>query len=142
MEETPIRFISTHLEVSAFHDIQINQAEQLALIVPQTALPTLLVGDINSTAIRSVPTTYATILDGGYTDTWMALTGEPGPTCCQSDDLMNETSTLSGRIDMIFHKGDFIPISSSVIGNQPEDRTPSGLWPSDHAGVVATLSLP
>jgi hypothetical protein len=23
-----------------------------------------------------------------------------------------------------------------------QDRTPSGLWPSDHAGVVAVLDLP
>jgi endonuclease/exonuclease/phosphatase family metal-dependent hydrolase len=142
IEQNAIRFISTHLEVRAYHDIQINQAEELAQRLPPTSLPTILVGDINSTAIRSVPTTYATIVDGGYTDTWMELTGEPGPTCCQSDDLMNEYSTLSGRIDKIFHKGDFTPLSASVVGNQIEDRTPSGVWPSDHAGVVATLSLP
>ena len=30
----------------------------------------------------------------------------------------------------------------SLIGNQPADRTASGLWPSDHAGVAATLRLP
>jgi hypothetical protein len=26
-----------------------------------------------------------------------------------------------------------------LVGNDPDDRTPSGLWPSDHAGVVARL---
>ena len=26
-----------------------------------------------------------------------------------------------------------------VVGDELEDRTPSGLWPSDHAGVVARL---
>jgi hypothetical protein len=26
-----------------------------------------------------------------------------------------------------------------VIGEEDADRTPSGFWPSDHAGVVATL---
>jgi hypothetical protein len=25
-------------------------------------------------------------------------------------------------------------------GNKPSDRTPSGLWPSDHAGIVAKLA--
>ena len=82
------------------------------------------------------------IVDGGYTDNWMDLTDEPSATCCQSDDLVNRSSTLSGRIDMIFHRGDLTPLSASVVGNQIEDRTASGLWPSDHAGVVATLSLP
>jgi hypothetical protein len=28
-----------------------------------------------------------------------------------------------------------------VVGADPADRTPSGLWPSDHAGVVAELRL-
>ena len=27
------------------------------------------------------------------------------------------------------------------VGYEQEDRTPSGLWPSDHAGVVARLTL-
>jgi hypothetical protein len=27
------------------------------------------------------------------------------------------------------------------VGDQPGDRTPSGLWPSDHAGVIATLKI-
>jgi hypothetical protein len=30
----------------------------------------------------------------------------------------------------------------NLIGDTPADFTPSGLWPSDHAGVVATLTLP
>jgi hypothetical protein len=28
-----------------------------------------------------------------------------------------------------------------IIGNSPEDRTPSGLWPSDHAGLLSKLKL-
>ncbi|MFS4096321.1 hypothetical protein [Streptomyces sp. AF1A] len=30
---------------------------------------------------------------------------------------------------------------AKVIGDRPGDRTPSGLWPSDHAGVAASLRL-
>lgn len=142
IEGSALRFISTHLEVSAYHDIQINQAEELTGGLPPSESPTILVGDINSRPIRSVPTTYSTILDAGYMDTWMAVSDDPGPTCCQADDLMNETSTLTGRIDMVFHRGEFIPLSASIVGNLPEDRTPTGLWPSDHAGMVATLTLP
>jgi hypothetical protein len=32
--------------------------------------------------------------------------------------------------------------SARVVGDQPGDRTPGGLWPSDHAGLVATLRIP
>jgi hypothetical protein len=28
-----------------------------------------------------------------------------------------------------------------VTGNDPNERTPSGLWPSDHGGVVSTLQV-
>jgi endonuclease/exonuclease/phosphatase family metal-dependent hydrolase len=142
VEDRPLRFVSTHLEVSAFHDIQINQSEELVRVVPQTTSETILVGDINSRPIRTTPTTYSTILDAGYVDTWMELTTDPGATCCQSDDLMNAADASTGRIDMIFSRGDLTPVSSHVVGNQIEDKTSSGLWPSDHSGVVATLALP
>jgi hypothetical protein len=29
-----------------------------------------------------------------------------------------------------------------VVGDELADRTPSGLWPSDHAGIVAYLWIP
>jgi hypothetical protein len=32
-------------------------------------------------------------------------------------------------------------VAAEVLGEELEDRTPAGLWPSDHAGVVATLHL-
>jgi hypothetical protein len=32
-------------------------------------------------------------------------------------------------------------VGAEGIGEDLEDRTPTGLWPSDHAGVVATLHL-
>jgi len=33
-------------------------------------------------------------------------------------------------------------MSADVLGDEPGDRTASGLWPSDHAGLVTTLQLP
>jgi hypothetical protein len=29
-----------------------------------------------------------------------------------------------------------------LVGNAPRDKTPSGLWPSDHAGLAVTLRIP
>jgi hypothetical protein len=32
-----------------------------------------------------------------------------------------------------------LPRSATLLGGRPEDRTPSGLWPSDHVGVAAVV---
>src|SRR5262249_32533529 len=60
----------------------------------------------------------------------------------QAEDLLNVTSTMSRRIDLVQFRGPFTVTDAQVVGASPADRLPLGLWPSDHAGVVATLSLP
>jgi endonuclease/exonuclease/phosphatase family metal-dependent hydrolase len=135
-----LRLVSTHLEVSRFQDIQNDQATELVRNTTPAGA-TVLLGDFN-TLPATASQTYSAILDAGYQDSWMALSGAPGNTCCHDDNLMNDTVSLSGRIDMIFHQGDLTPISATVIGDEIEDRTPAGLWPSDHAGVVTTFSSP
>jgi hypothetical protein len=32
-----------------------------------------------------------------------------------------------------------VALDAELVGEEPADRTPSGLWPSDHAGVVVTF---
>ena len=46
-----------------------------------------------------------------------------------------------GSLDLILFRGPFKVDDVDVVGEDPDDRTESGLWPSDHAGVVATLEL-
>jgi hypothetical protein len=61
-------------------------------------------------------------------------------TCCQAENLLNLDSILSERIDVIFmHGAPGGTVKVNVTGNDESDRTPSGLWPSDHAGVVTRL---
>jgi len=49
---------------------------------------------------------------------------------------------------MVRNDFDFLPRSVvgpswvEVVGDEQADRTASGLWPSDHASVVATFRLP
>ena len=75
-----------------------------------------------------------------YTDIWTLRPGKPpGFTCCEAADLSNGESMLYERIDVIFS---LIPperVKANVLNNNPEDKTPSGLWPSDHATVVGRL---
>jgi endonuclease/exonuclease/phosphatase family metal-dependent hydrolase len=53
-------------------------------------------------------------------------------------------SALSERIDYILFRGDFDVRHASLLGATPGQRTakPDRVWPSDHAGVSATLELP
>ena len=76
---------------------------------------------------------------GGFADGWP---GADGLTCCHAVDLHNPNPTLTKRIDLVLTRGALETVSAEVLGDAAADRTPSGLWPSDHAGVVATLRLP
>ncbi len=62
-----------------------------------------------------------------------------GSTCCQSPTLDNPVSSLSKRFDYIFERDFHAIYSAALVGDQRfEDVRP--LWPSDHAGVVATIA--
>ena len=45
------------------------------------------------------------------------------------------------RVDHVFSKGKVRVLRGEVIGGDPDNRSPSGLWPSDHGGAVMTLRL-
>ena len=57
-------------------------------------------------------------------------------------NLLNPISQLSERIDLVLFRGGFHVEDIRLVGEKPSDRIPPGLWPSDHAGVVATLRIP
>ena len=131
------RFVTTHLE--AFSPLVRNpQAAQLLAGPAATDLPVVLVGDINSGPGGDLGA-YGIVLGGGFTDAW---TGSPGLTCCHAVDLHNPNPTLTKRIDLVLTRGGFETVSADVVGEEPADWTATGLWPSDHAGVVTTLRLP
>ncbi len=45
-------------------------------------------------------------------------------------------------VDVVFSSQTPLDVKANVLGNEPSDKTtPSRLWPSNHAGVVATLEL-
>jgi endonuclease/exonuclease/phosphatase family metal-dependent hydrolase len=141
------RFIDTHLDTEIAPAVQLAQAEELVGKADQSHLPAVYVGDFNTSANDPTdPTflTYETLLNAGLTDAWTtANPDDPGNTCCQAPELMNVLSQLDHRGDLIMTAGNFSTINASLVGNEPTDRIPLSLgyaiWPSDHAGVVATL---
>lgn len=129
--------VNTHLEASA-EENRVAQTHELVETLSDVVLPVILLGDFNTRAPEG--TGYNVLLSAGYVDTWQMDSETSGNTCCQDDDILNEISDLTVRIDQIFVRNlDFTSVLTNTVGDKPDDRLPSGLWPSDHAGVVAQL---
>jgi len=150
---TRVRFFNTHLETPPPADgaVQVAQASELIELIGGSDRPTFLVGDVNSRADGQGTASYGMILDAGFVDAWsQARPREAGFSCCHDEDLRNAEPALDERIDIIFYRDALTTATGRIaggvhvdeVGEEPGDRTPSGLWPSDHAGVVATLTLP
>jgi endonuclease/exonuclease/phosphatase family metal-dependent hydrolase len=156
------RVANTHLEVRAPDPtnpvsalIQAAQAAELIVILTAApnvlGAPILVVGDINSSpedpiveaGLFTIVPPYTQFVAGGYTDAWTLRPGNPpGFTCCQLGDLSNPESILGERIDVVFSDAVPVRVRANVVGNDESDKTtPSGLWASDHAGVVARLEF-
>jgi len=139
------RFVNTHLEPADFTDqIQAMQVAELLVILSGETLPVILVGDLNSRADGSGTPTYQTLLDAGFQDAWIVSGGEQtgGLTCCHALDLRNPTANFDERIDYILLRdAQVIEAEAWVVGDDPANRTASGMWPSDHGGVVVRLTV-
>ena len=151
LRNNQFRFLTTHLDgdcLKATAAVQHAQAAEILAGPAATTLPVIYVGDLNAPADGTgfpgdqPTTTYADTLAGGFVDAWVQAIGGMGLTCCQDSHLLNLLSTASERIDYVLFKGDFKARAAAVVGGDPADKTPSGLWPSDHAGVVVDLKIP
>ena len=142
IEGQVIRLVSTHLEREADAPIQALQALELQQIVNGSPHPVVLVGDFNSRADGSGTNTYRLLVEGGFEDAWsQANPGEDRYTCCHADHLLNPAAEFNQRIDLILVQDALAAMEAQVVGASPAGRTASGLWSSDHAGVVARLSM-
>ena len=76
--------------------------------------------------------------NNGFGDAWVATHPDnPGFTW----DLNNTVSSpLNQRIDFIFFRDGVRALNSRLAGARVQDQI-EGLWPSDHAGVRATLLI-
>lgn len=134
------RFITAHFD--GFNPgVAAAQVDEVNAGPAATDLPVVVAGDFNS---QTTQPAYAEMTTAGFTDEWAAANpSDPGLTCCQvpPDSIVNPVSQLRTRIDYVFARGLFAPLDLHLVGADPSARTPSGLWPSDHAGLVATLEI-
>jgi endonuclease/exonuclease/phosphatase family metal-dependent hydrolase len=143
------RFVNTHLE-SYSASVQIGQTAELIGGPVNTGLPVILAGDFNSDAnldasdssANQMARAYADLIAAGMKDSWAAINpDDAGNTCCPYAKLRDAQRELSSRIDLIFTRGDITAVAARLVAESAESLTPSELWPSDHAGVIATLRL-
>jgi hypothetical protein len=150
-----LRFIDTHLE-SEFSIFALGQAHEL-LAGPAAVGKTVVIAcDCNSDPLNdngkppvdltphSAP--YNFIVGSGFADEWLQFApAEEGWTSGLSELVNDPTAEgFDHRIDMVFARtagGQIAGVDKGqVTGNQVSDRDPAtGLWPSDHAGVVLRL---
>jgi endonuclease/exonuclease/phosphatase family metal-dependent hydrolase len=140
LDRHEILLVTTHLETNQFPEAQEAQAAELMAGPAASELPTIVTGDLNAQATYAPA--YRALIDAGFVDAWVAAHGEdPGLTCCQDADLRTPESKLYERIDLVLLRGNWTVGDVFRTGFDPTARTPSGLWPSDHAGVVANVRL-
>jgi hypothetical protein len=141
------RLVTTHFALLSF---AVPQALELVRTAANTTLPVVLIADCNCNPdnptdpiFQNYPA-YLLLKNAGFVDVFRtARPNDPGFTCCHDENLLNVTSTLmSHRIDLVQFRGPFMIEDVQVVNASPADHTRLGLWPSDHAGVVATLTLP
>ncbi len=151
-------FVNTHLEGQALAPIQAVQLQELlGSVLAGLSGVTILVGDLNSDAeaVAGDPSwtpTYNELIASGFVDTWdqaQRNMRSRGFTCCHDDDLRNLRAAFDERIDFVLVRDDrdssdpreIRADRAEVTGDKTRDLTDSGLWPSDHGGLVTRIRL-
>ena len=134
------RFVTTHLEAYS-PDIAEQQMEQLLReAFPSRKRQGILMGDFNSAPAGNAndrgtsrdAIAYYEAIDAGFVN--------PLPkraTCCFAEDLLSTSERLETWIDHIVVRPRVRLLRSGIVGTEQID----GIYPSDHAGIHATLRL-
>lgn len=141
-----VRMVLTHPESdvtggTALRDLQV---QELFGTFAGVTLPIVVTGDLN---FRPYDAPYAQFLEAGFKDAWKQRVGAPLPefTSSPDDDLADPNRQLTDRLDYVFVRPDAAhqlgPVQFTLFGDQLSERTVSGLWVSDHAGLLVGFVL-
>jgi endonuclease/exonuclease/phosphatase family metal-dependent hydrolase len=135
------RFINTHLEAFGSPTIREAQAKELIAGPLATRKQVILVGDLNSGVARhNEPERPGDDLAFRALEAFGMKDNGAVQSCCY-DDLFDPNAVFDHTVDHVLTKPGLRTIRAYVTGDDPARRTPSGLWPSDHGGVVSRLLL-
>ena len=142
------KFVNTHFEAFGDPTIREAQAKELVAGPLKTKDQVVLVGDLNSgtTGRHNIglpelghdpndPLAFKVLQKAKFKDNGAVQS------CCYPS-MFDGTLEFTHTVDHVLTKPGLKTVDSYVTGNDPGERTPSGLWPSDHGGVVSTLQFP
>lgn len=139
-QQTQVGIVNTHLE-SISEEIQRQQAVELLGLLMEETGPVILAGDLNADP-AGIVYPLLTSEGGGFRDPFAASSTAPSATTPlntygASATLRDEFLDLRSCLDHVLHRGPIEALRTEVFGIDPAERTsPSGLWPSDHAGLL------
>ena len=127
------------------------QAQELISDLRSSPYPVVVMGDLNTEAPQGA--TYGMFMEDDFIDVWdrnQLPHAGPGFTCCHHGSLIGTSRIPDKRIDLVLFRspntkhghGGLGSVFVEVVGESLADRTQSGLWASDHDGVVASLRVP
>jgi endonuclease/exonuclease/phosphatase family metal-dependent hydrolase len=128
-----LHFVNTHLEAYS-PEFRLAQAKELVAGTLKSKLPTILAGDLNSGPNLPKPEDrppYQAIAKAGFKPR-----RAKAPSCCYTD--LRGDAGWDHNVDWIMSKPGLTLLRSSITGSQ---KTPSGVHPADHGGVVSVLRV-
>jgi endonuclease/exonuclease/phosphatase family metal-dependent hydrolase len=136
------RFVSTHLEAysPAVADQQMTQLLRSGGPLASKKRRSILVGDFNSAPAGNAndrgtqrdDSAYYSAIDAGFRNPLRKRA-----TCCFAEDLHSTADRLETWIDHVLVRPRIKALRQGIVGT----KQVSGLYPSDHAGITATLRL-
>jgi len=134
VDDVTFRVVNTHLEAYSA-DIRADQARELVQGPLRSRRPVVLVGDLNSQRTQPSPEgdAYDAVVGAGFVER-----RTPRFNCCFDGDL--KTGKWDHNIDFVLSKPKLRLLGSYLTGNRR--KTQSGLWASDHGGIVSRLRFP
>src|SRR3954471_15302185 len=135
------RLVNTHLEAFGDPKIREAQAKELTKGPLKTSEQVILVGDLNSGDSRDNEPekpgdelAFAALTKFGFKNNGARQS------CCY-ENLFDPAALFDHTVDHVLSKPGLKTVKASITGKTRSERTPSGLWPSDHGGVISTVRL-
>lgn len=137
------RFVTAHLESFEeqlglpFPIFRFSQATELLQGPAATTMPVVLAGDFNANAENPADPTYQLLLSGGFSDVWEETSpNSPGFTWPLFIENAFVYTSPTQRLDLVFTRGSITSVKVNLVGDSRQQPIPS-----DHAGLVVSLSL-
>ena len=142
----PWLVVGTHPAPSWVEAGETPHITELLGAVAGATRPTIIAGDLN---LLPTSAEYGQLAAAGFVDLWTLRNGSSPlrATCCHGDDetLRDANDGLEKTIDYVMARaipGYAIgPVQFTIFGDNLTERTATGMWPSDHAGLFAQLVL-